>query len=61
MAGTHFQMLNKLNKTIRKIFEQTMGQSFEKKTGYAYTGEGRGSIQIANMIIDGQRKPDVIS
>jgi molybdate/tungstate transport system substrate-binding protein len=54
-------MLNKLNKTIRKIFEQTMGQSFEKKTGYAYTGEGRGSIQIANMIIDGQRKPDVIS
>ena len=24
-----------------------------------YTGEGSGSVQIANMIIDGQRKPDV--
>jgi molybdate/tungstate transport system substrate-binding protein len=31
----------------------------KKKTGYTYTGEGRGSVQIANMIIDGQRKPDV--
>ena len=40
-------------------FEQTLGPSFEKKTGYAYTGEGRGSVQIANMIIDGQRRPDV--
>ena len=47
--------------SLGKIFEQALGPSFEKKTGYAYTGEGRGSIQIANMIIDGQRKPDVIS
>ncbi len=45
--------------SLGKIFEQTLGPSFEKKTGYSYTGEGRGSVQIANMIIDGQRKPDV--
>src|ERR687887_2798967 len=45
--------------SLGKTFEQTLGPSFEKKTGYSYTGEGRGSVQIANMIIDGQRKPDV--
>jgi ABC-type molybdate transport system substrate-binding protein len=47
--------------SLIKIFEQTLGlgPSFEKKTGYTYTGEGRGSVQIANMIVDDQRKPDV--
>jgi molybdate/tungstate transport system substrate-binding protein len=45
--------------SLTKPFESSIGPSFEKKTGYAYTGEGRGSVQIANMIIDGQRKPDV--
>ena len=45
--------------SLTKTLEQTLGPSFEMKTGYAYTGEGRGSVQIANMIIDGQRKPDV--
>lgn len=45
--------------SLIKTFEQTLGPSFEKKTGYSYTGEGRGSVQIANMIIDGQREPDV--
>jgi molybdate/tungstate transport system substrate-binding protein len=45
--------------SLIKTFESNIGPSFEKKTGYAYTGEGRGSVQIANMIIDGQRKPDV--
>src|SRR5919202_3921984 len=45
--------------SLIKTFESSIGPSFEKKTGYAYTGEGRGSVQIANMIIDGQRKPDI--
>ena len=27
--------------------------------GYTYTGEGRGSVEIANMITDGQRRPDI--
>jgi molybdate/tungstate transport system substrate-binding protein len=45
--------------SLIKIFENSIGPSFEKKTAYTYTGEGRGSVQIANMIIDGQRRPDV--
>jgi molybdate/tungstate transport system substrate-binding protein len=45
--------------SLIKSFEESIGPLYEKKTGYAYTGEGRGSVQIANMIIDGQRKPDV--
>jgi molybdate/tungstate transport system substrate-binding protein len=45
--------------SLIKTFENSIGPSFEKKTGYTYTGEGRGSVQIANMIIDGQRKPDI--
>ena len=28
-------------------------------TGYTYVGEGKGSVQIANLIIDGFRKPDI--
>ncbi len=45
--------------SLLKTFETSLGPSFEQKTGYKYTGEGRGSVQIANMIIDGQRRPDV--
>jgi len=45
--------------SLINTFEQTLGPSFEKKTGYIYVGEARGSIQIANMIIDGQRRPDI--
>ena len=45
--------------SLIKTFEESLGPSFEKKTGYIYAGEARGSVQIANMIIDGQRKPDV--
>jgi molybdate/tungstate transport system substrate-binding protein len=45
--------------SLTKAFEGTIGPSFEKKTGYTYTGEGRGSVQIANMISDGQRRPDI--
>jgi molybdate/tungstate transport system substrate-binding protein len=45
--------------SLIKTFEESLGPSFEKRTGYTYVGEGRGSVQIANMIIDGQRKPDV--
>jgi molybdate/tungstate transport system substrate-binding protein len=45
--------------SLIKTFENSIGPSFEKKTGYTYTGEGRGAVQIANMVIDRQRKPDV--
>jgi molybdate/tungstate transport system substrate-binding protein len=45
--------------SLVKIFEKELGPVFQTKTGYTYTGEGRGSLQIANMILDGQRRPDV--
>lgn len=45
--------------SLVNTFEKVLGPSFERDTGYTYTGEARGSLQIANMIIDGQRRPDV--
>jgi molybdate/tungstate transport system substrate-binding protein len=45
--------------SLINTFEDSLGAAFQKQTGYAYTGEARGSLQIANMITDGQRKPDV--
>jgi molybdate/tungstate transport system substrate-binding protein len=45
--------------SLIKTFEETLGPSFQKETGYSYDGEPRGSVQVANMIIDGLRTPDV--
>lgn len=45
--------------SLVKTFENTLGSSFQSETGYTYIGEGRGAVQIANMIIDQQRRPDV--
>ena len=45
--------------SLVNTFEKVLGPSFELDSGYTYTGEARGSLQIANMIIDGQRRPDV--
>jgi molybdate/tungstate transport system substrate-binding protein len=45
--------------SLVNTFEDSLGPSFQNHTSYKYTGEGRGSVQIANMIIDGQRRPDV--
>jgi molybdate/tungstate transport system substrate-binding protein len=45
--------------SLIKTFEETLGPSFQEETGYIYDGEPRGSVQIANMIIDGLRTPDV--
>jgi molybdate/tungstate transport system substrate-binding protein len=40
------------------VMETKIGSAFSH-LGYNYKGEGHGSIQDANMIIDGQRFPDV--
>jgi molybdate/tungstate transport system substrate-binding protein len=45
--------------SLLKIFENTLGPSFQNETGYTYEGEGRGSVQVANIILDGLRRPDV--
>jgi len=44
--------------SLIKTFEEIVGPTFQKETGYLYQGEARGSVQVANMIIDGLRKPD---
>ncbi|MFY3739686.1 MAG: molybdate/tungstate transport system substrate-binding protein [Candidatus Nitrosomirales archaeon] len=45
--------------SLVKTFENTLGPSFQSETGYTYIGEGKGSVQLANMIIDQQRRPDI--
>jgi molybdate/tungstate transport system substrate-binding protein len=44
--------------SLISIMETKLGPAFSHM-GYNYRGEGHGSIQDANMIIDGQRFPDV--
>jgi len=44
--------------SLISVMETKIGQAFDH-LGYNYRGEGHGSIQNANMIIDGQRFPDV--
>lgn len=45
--------------SLLKMFDNSLGPSFQNETGYTYVGEGKGSVQIANMILDGFRKPDI--
>jgi len=45
--------------SLVKIMEQIVAPSFHNQTGYNFIGEGKGSVQISNMIIDGFRRPDV--
>jgi molybdate/tungstate transport system substrate-binding protein len=45
--------------SLVKIFEISLGPSFQNETGYTYVGEGKGSVQIANLVVDGLWKPDV--
>ena len=45
--------------SLVKIFEDVIGPAFQNKTGYTFVGEGKGSVQVANMIKDGFRNPDV--
>jgi molybdate/tungstate transport system substrate-binding protein len=45
--------------SLVKTFKNKVGPSFQNDTGYSYVGEGKGSVQLANMIIDKQREPDV--
>lgn len=45
--------------SLVKTFESSIGPTFQNDTGYNYVGEGKGSVQLANMIIDKQRNPDV--
>jgi molybdate/tungstate transport system substrate-binding protein len=45
--------------SLVKIMEQDVGPSFHNQTGYNFVGEGKGSVQLANLILDGFRRPDI--
>ena len=44
--------------SLVKIMEDDIGPSFHNHTGYKLVGEGKGSVQISNLITDGFRRPD---
>jgi molybdate/tungstate transport system substrate-binding protein len=45
--------------SLVKIMEDDLGPSFHNQTGYNFIGEGKGSVQLSNLIIDGFRRPDI--
>lgn len=45
--------------SLVKIFENDLKPIFENLTNYNLKGEGKGSLQISNLIADGFRRPDV--
>lgn len=45
--------------SLLKTFEESLGPIFQEGSGYPYQGEARGSVQIANMVLDDLRRPDV--
>src|SRR6476659_486344 len=45
--------------SLVKIFENDIVPSFSNQTGLNLVGEGKGSVQISNMILDGFRRHDV--
>ena len=45
--------------SLVKIFEDVLGPAFQSESGYPYVGEGKGSVQVSNLIKDGLRTPDV--
>ena len=45
--------------SLVNVFENEIKSVFHNLTGYNFIGEGKGSVQISNMILDGFRKPDV--
>ncbi len=45
--------------SLVNIFEDIIGPAFQNESGYTYVGEGKGSVQVSNLIRDGFRTPDV--
>lgn len=45
--------------SLIRIFEDVIGPAFQKESGYKYLGEGKGSVQVSNLIKDGFRTPDI--
>jgi molybdate/tungstate transport system substrate-binding protein len=45
--------------SLGAVLEKSVGPESEKSSGFAYQGEGQGSLGAAKMIADGLRSPDV--
>jgi molybdate/tungstate transport system substrate-binding protein len=45
--------------SLVRIMQEDIGPSFQNQTGFNFLGEGKGSVQLSNLIIDGFRRPDV--
>ncbi|GAB4242558.1 MAG: tungstate ABC transporter substrate-binding protein WtpA [Thermoleophilia bacterium] len=45
--------------SLVRLMEEYLGPAFEEQTGIAYSGEGKGSVAGANLILDSLRRPDV--
>ncbi|MDX1373739.1 MAG: extracellular solute-binding protein, partial [Nitrososphaeraceae archaeon] len=45
--------------SLSNIFENHLKPIFENLTNYNLKGEGRGSLQLSNLITDGFRRPDI--
>lgn len=45
--------------SLVNIFEDIIGPAFQNESGYTYIGEGKGSVQVSNLIRDSFRTPDV--
>jgi ABC-type molybdate transport system substrate-binding protein len=45
--------------SLVRIMEEDIAPSFQNHTGYTFVGEGKGSVQLSNLILDGFRRPDV--
>ncbi len=46
--------------SLAKTFEGSLGPSFQNQTGYTHVGEGKGSVQVTNLILEEFRKPDIL-
>jgi molybdate/tungstate transport system substrate-binding protein len=45
--------------SLVQVMDQKLGPAFAKATGFAFQGEGKGSVAAANLMLDKQRTPDV--
>ena len=45
--------------SLVKIMEEVVGPAFHNQSGYNFVGEGKGSVQLSNLILDEFRRPDV--
>lgn len=46
--------------SLAVVFNEVVGPAFEEATGYGYQGEFHGSNAVMRMVLEGQKRPDVV-